>query len=84
MKMSGQLHAPAALTLRETTPGTCCYMRLGGPQSRSERYEGDINLLLLWEFNPSLFSHPACSPDAIPIELSCSLLIYVTYDATYI
>jgi hypothetical protein len=38
MEVSGQLHAPAALP-PEKSPRYPFYRRLGGPQSRSGRYE---------------------------------------------
>jgi hypothetical protein len=44
MEVSGQLHAPAALTPKERVPGTYPLdRRLGGPQSRSGRVGEEKN-----------------------------------------
>jgi hypothetical protein len=45
MEVSGQLHAPAALPPGKA-PRYSLDRRLGGPQSRFERCEGDKNLVL--------------------------------------
>jgi hypothetical protein len=44
MEMSGQVHAPNAIT-----PGKPLHGMLGGPQSRSELYADEKNLLSLLE-----------------------------------
>jgi hypothetical protein len=70
MEVSGQLHAPAALSPGGKNPRYLLDIRLGGPQSLSGRCGEEKNLAL-----PGIEAGPSSqSPVAIPTELSLLLL----------
>jgi hypothetical protein len=64
-----QSHTPAAL-LSGKQLLIPLYRRLGGPQSWSEHYGEEWNLLPLPGIKPQLLSHPSCSLVTIVTELS--------------
>jgi hypothetical protein len=76
--MSDQLHAPAALALRNS-PRYELYKRLGAPKSRAGRYEEEKNLTPI----PTELSQP-CSPLKVKSSACClpyvGLLIGVFFD----
>jgi hypothetical protein len=69
MEVCGQLHAHAALPPGKD-PRYPLYRRLGGPQSRSGRYEKEKNRLPLPEIELRLLGRLIRSLVAIPTELS--------------
>jgi hypothetical protein len=74
--MSGQLHAPAALSSGKQPQYPLC-RRLGGPQSQSGRYEEEKCFLPLKGIEPRFIDSPTCSLVAIPTEV-CQLPMYIT------
>jgi hypothetical protein len=70
VEVSGQLHAPAALSPGKS-PRYPFYRRLGGPQSRSGRY-GEVKIFYPTGTRTPAPPHRASSPKpvAIPTELS--------------
>jgi hypothetical protein len=70
MEVSGQIQVPAALSpgKQPTVPYVMGGSGLG--QSRSERYGEKKNPLYLPGIETRFLGCSACSPDAIPIELS--------------
>jgi hypothetical protein len=68
-EVSGQLYAPAALTL-ETEPRYPLNSRLGGPQRRSGHYGEEENLLPTTGIEPRFLGRPARRLVTMSTELS--------------